>query len=114
MQCNIKERLQKARDNSENVKRFDFKPQSMVDILTRSWGEVMHSSHIDNFQSRPCLENTLIFSSPHPHGQLGAAAEAAHAGAMPMEKKVGPCPWRRRLSHDHVDLRPTAEPREQN
>lgn len=80
MQCNIKERLQKAHDNNENVKRFDFKPQSVVDILTRSWGEVTHSSHVDAFQSHPCLENTPIFSSPHPHGQVGAATEAAHAG----------------------------------
>lgn len=80
MQCNIKERLQKAHDNSENVKRFDFKPQSVVDILTRSWGEVTHSSHVDTFQSHPRLENAPIFSSPQPHGQVGAAAEAAHAG----------------------------------
>lgn len=80
MQCNIKECLQKAHNNSENVKRFDFKPWSVVDILTRSWGEVMHSSHIDTFQSHPCPENTLIFSCPHPHGQVGAAMEVAHAG----------------------------------
>ena len=80
MQCNIKKHLQKAHDNRENVKRFDFKPRSVVDILTRSWGEVTHSSHVDAFQSRPCLENAPVFSSSHAHSQVGAAAEAAHAG----------------------------------
>lgn len=41
----------------------------------------MHSSHIDAFQPHPCLKNAPIFSSPHPHGQVGAAAEAAHASS---------------------------------
>lgn len=80
MQCNIKERLQKAHDNSKNVKRFDFKPQSVVDVLTRSWGEVVHSWNAKSFQSHPFLENIPNFSSSYPHGQVGAAEEAAHAG----------------------------------
>lgn len=64
-----------SHDNSENVKRFEFKPQSVVDIITRSWGEVTHSSHIDVFQSHPCLENTPLFSFSYPNGQVGVAVE---------------------------------------
>lgn len=106
MQCNIKERLQKAHDNSENVKRFDFKPQSVVDVLTKSWGEVVHSWNADSFQFHPFLENIPNFSSSYPHGQVGAAEEAAHLGTMAMEKRV--VPWARWPKL----LRPTTEHRE--
>lgn len=87
MQCNIKECLQKARDNSEEVKGFHFKPRSVGDVLGKSWGQVMHSSHTEAFQPHPCLENTLIFScpSPWPGGSCSGGGTCQ-----------GPLPWGRR------------------
>lgn len=93
MRCNIKERLQKAHSNSESVKRFDFKPQSVVDVLTRSWGEVMHSLHVNVFQSHPCLENNPSLSLPHPHGQVGAAVEAHGEASCPLAMLTKAPPW---------------------
>lgn len=90
-----KRAFRESHDNSENVKRFGFKPQSVVDIITRSWGEVTHSSHVDAFQSHPCLENTPLFSFSHPNGQVGAAVEGTCVGvscgpARPTEERGFP------------------------
>lgn len=93
----------KSHDNSENVKRFEFKPQSVVVIRIRSWGEVMHSSLVDASQSHPCLGNTPIFSFSHPCGQVGDAvcAEVSRSPTIPTKHRGCPLAVLTKVSKIH-------------